>query len=144
MTNYLARMALLGLICMAPAIATAAFIAPRVSAVPGGVVTFRIPGTADRAPTVVFNGRQVMVVRQQDAWLAIVGIGLSIEPGEYSVDVQELGGGERKLPFTVNAKKYSVQKLKVAPGQVNLSAENEARVAEEQKKTRAALESRSP
>ena len=144
MTNYLTRLALLGLLCSASAFAGAAFIAPRVSAVPGGVVTFRIPGPADRVPTVTFNGRQMMVVRQQDAWLAVVGIGLSIEPGEYSVDVQELGGGERKLPFTVKPKTYSVQQLKVAPNQVNLSAEDEARVAEEQKKTRAALESRSP
>ena len=143
MTNYLARLVLLGMLCAAPAFA-GTFIAPRVSAVPGGVVTFKIPGPPDRAPTVVFNGRQVLVVRQQDAWLAIVGIGLSIEPGDYHVDVQELGGGEQKLPFTVKAKAYSTQQLKVAPGQVNLSAEDEARVAEEQKKTRAALESRSP
>ena len=103
MTNYLARLVLLGLLGVGPAVA-GTFIAPRVSAVPGGVVTFRIPGPPDRAPTVVFNERQMLVVRQQDAWLAVVGIGLSIEPGEYHVDVQELGGGERKLPFTVKPK----------------------------------------
>jgi murein DD-endopeptidase MepM/ murein hydrolase activator NlpD len=143
MTNYLARLALLGLLC-APAFAAGTFIAPRVSAVPGGVVTFRIAGPADRAPTVVFNGRQMLVVRQQDAWLAVVGIGLSIEPGEYHVDVQQLGGGEQKLPFTVKAKTYSVQQLKVAPNMVNLSAEDEARVATESKKVREALEGRSP
>jgi murein DD-endopeptidase MepM/ murein hydrolase activator NlpD len=144
MANYFTRTAVLGLLCMAPALAAGAFIAPRASAVPGGVVTFRIPGTAEHAPTVVFNGREVLVVRQPDSWLAIVGIGLSIEPGEYSVVVKEPGVAERKLPFTVKPKTYSVQTLKVAPNQVNLSAEDEARVAEEQKKTRAALESRSP
>jgi murein DD-endopeptidase MepM/ murein hydrolase activator NlpD len=144
MTNYLARLAILGMLCTAPAFAADTFIAPRVSAVPGGVVTFRIPGPPDRVPTVVFNGRQMLVVRQQNDWLAIVGIGLSIEPGEYHVDVQELGGGERKLPFTVKPKTYSVQQLKVAPNMVNLSAEDEARVATESKKVREALESRSP
>ena len=142
MTNYLARLALLGTLLVAPAFAET-FIAPRVSAVPGGVVTFRIPGPPDRAPTVMFNERQVLVVRQQDAWLAIVGIGLGIEPGEYHVDVQG-PGSEQKLAFTVKPKAYSVQQLKVAPGQVNLSAEDEARAAEEHKKTRAALDSRTP
>jgi murein DD-endopeptidase MepM/ murein hydrolase activator NlpD len=140
MTNYLARLALLGMLCAAPAFA-GPFVAPRVSAVPGGVVTFALAGAPDRAPSVVFNDRPVMVIRQQDSWLAILGIGLSIEPGEYHVDV---GGGEKKLPFTVKPKTYSVQQLKVAPSQVNLSPENEERVAGEQKKMRAALDSVSP
>ena len=140
MPNYLARLALLGVLCVSPAFA-GAFVAPRVSGVPGGVVTFKLAGPADRLPAVAFNGRPVMVVRQQDSWLAILGIGLSIEPGEYHVDVLELGGGEQKLPFTVKPKTYSVQQLKVAPGQVNLSPENEARVAKEQEKVRAALDS---
>ena len=140
MTNYLARIALLGALFAAPALADGAFVAPRVSMVPGGVVTFRLAGPPDRVPTVVFNGRPVMVVRQQDSWLAILGLGLSTEPGEYHVDVQELGGGEIKLPFTVKAKTYAVQQLKVPPSQVNLSAEDEARVAAEQEKVRAALD----
>jgi biotin carboxyl carrier protein len=144
MTNYLARIALLAVLCTAPAFADGAFVAPRVSTVPGGVVTFKLAGPPDRLPTVTFNGRPVMVVRQQDSWLAIVGIGLSIEPGDYDVDVLEAGGGERKLPFAVRPKTYSVQQLKVAPGQVNLSAENEARVAREQEKVRAALDGFSP
>ncbi len=141
MSNYLARFALLGVLCTAPAFADSAFVAPRVSTVPGGVVTFKLPGPADRLPTAAFNGRPVMVVRQQNSWLAILGIGLSIEPGEYHVDVQEPGGGDQKLPFTVKPKTYSVQQLKVAPGQVNLSPENEVRVAKEQEKVRAALDS---
>jgi murein DD-endopeptidase MepM/ murein hydrolase activator NlpD len=142
MTNYLARLALLCL-CISPAFADGAFVAPRVSGVPGGVVTFKVAGPADRPPTVVYDGRPAMVVREHDSWLAIVGIGLGIEPGEYHVDVRE-PGGERKLPFTVMAKTYAVQQLKVAPGQVNLTPENEARVATEREKMRTALESFSP
>ncbi|HEU5136715.1 MAG TPA: peptidoglycan DD-metalloendopeptidase family protein [Steroidobacteraceae bacterium] len=140
MTNYLARLALLGLLSVTPAFGET-FIAPRVATVPGGVATFKLPGTPDRVPRVVFDGRQVMVVRHEDSWLAIVGIGLSVEPGEYHVDVQMPGGGEQKLPFTVSDKKYSVQQLKVPPNQVNLSPEDEARVATEQQKVRAALDS---
>jgi murein DD-endopeptidase MepM/ murein hydrolase activator NlpD len=140
MTNYLARLVLVSALCAAPAFGEA-FIAPRVSAVPGGIATFKLAGPADHLPTVAFNGRPVMVVRNQDSWLAILGIGLSIEPGEYHIDVLQLGGGEQKLPFTVKSKAYAVQQLKVPPGQVNLSPEDEARVAQETAKVRAALDS---
>jgi murein DD-endopeptidase MepM/ murein hydrolase activator NlpD len=138
MTNYLARL-VLGLLCTAPAFADA-FIAPRVSVVPGGVVTFLLPGTPDRLPTVAFNGRPVLVVRHQGSWLAILGLGLSIEPGDYHIDVLPKGGSEQKLPFKVSPKKYAVQQLKVPPNQVNLSPEDEARVAKETEKVRAALD----
>ena len=139
MTNYLARLAVLGLLCAAPAFAES-FIAPRVSVVPGGVVTFKLAGAPDQIPTVSFNGRPVMVVRQGDLWLAVLGIGLSIEPGDYQINVQQLGGGEQKLPFTVKPKDYKVQQLKVPPSQVNLSPENEERVKAESAKVRAVLD----
>jgi murein DD-endopeptidase MepM/ murein hydrolase activator NlpD len=140
MANYLARLCLGAVLCAAPALGAGGFIAPRVAAVPGGVATFKLPGSADEIPTVTFNDRAVMVVRQSDAWLAIVGIGLTIEPGEY----QQPGVGEKQLPFTVGAKEYAVQQLKVAPGQVNLSPENEARVKSEGAKVRAVLDGFSP
>jgi len=140
MTNYLARLALLGMLCTAPAFAADTFIAPRVSVVPGGVVTFKLAGAPDQLPAVTFNGRPVMVVRQGSTWLAVLGIGLSIEPGDYHVDVQQLGGGEQKLPFTVKPKAYKVQELKVPPSQVNLSPENEERVKVETAKVRAVLD----
>jgi murein DD-endopeptidase MepM/ murein hydrolase activator NlpD len=140
MTNYLARLALLGMFCATPASAADTFIAPRVSAVPGGIVTFKLAGAPDQVPAVTFDGRQVMVVRQGDIWLAVLGIGLSIEPGDYDVAVRQLGGGEQKLPFTVKPKDYKVQQLKVPPGQVNLSPENEERVKVESAKVRAVLD----
>jgi len=138
MTNYLVKLAVL-LLC-APVFAADTFVAPRVAVVPGGVVTFKLSGAADQLPTVAFNGRPVMVVRQNDVWLAILGIGLSIEPGDYHVDVLQPGAGEQKLPFRVTPKKYATQQLKVPPGQVNLSPEDEARVKRETEKVRAALD----
>jgi len=144
MTNYLARAGLALVFFGTPAFAASAFIAPRVATVPGGVATFKLTGAPDQVPIVTFDGKPVMVVRQGEAWLAIVGIGLAVEPGEYHVDVQQPGGGERQLPFTVSSKNYAVQQLKVAPGQVNLSPENEARVKIESAKVRAALDEFSP
>jgi murein DD-endopeptidase MepM/ murein hydrolase activator NlpD len=144
MTNYLARAGLALVLFGAPAFAASPFIAPRVATVPGGVATFRLAGAPDQMPAVAFDGKPVMVVRQGDAWLAIVGIGLTIEPGEYHVAVQQPGGSERQLPLTVKPKDYAVQQLKVAPGQVNLSPENEARVKTESAKVRAALDAFTP
>jgi murein DD-endopeptidase MepM/ murein hydrolase activator NlpD len=121
------------------ATSTAAVNPPRVSSVPGGVVTFKLPGSAEQRPTVTYDGAPVMVVRDGAAWLAVVGISLDTEPGEQRIEVQQPGRDARKISFKVLPKQYRTQKLKVAPGQVNLSAEDEARVKTEQEKTRAAM-----
>jgi murein DD-endopeptidase MepM/ murein hydrolase activator NlpD len=143
MTNYRARLALVFMAAM-PAFGTTPFIAPRVAAVPGGVVTFALPGAPDERPLVTFGDTPVLVARQATGWLAIVGIGLSLEPGDYQVSVLQPGANPRQIPFKVVPKSYAVQQLKVPPSQVNLSAEDEARVAEEREKVRAALASFSP
>jgi murein DD-endopeptidase MepM/ murein hydrolase activator NlpD len=114
------------------------FVPPRVSRVPGGVVTFKIPGTADERPVATFNEKPVMVVRQGAGWLAIVGIPLDAAPGKLSISVQQPGKDAKPLDFTVAPKKYREQHLKVAASQVNLSPEDEARVIEESKKIYAA------
>jgi murein DD-endopeptidase MepM/ murein hydrolase activator NlpD len=142
MTNYLPAAAA-ALLLAAPAGAQT-FIPPRASAVPGGVVTFRLPGGLGTPPVVRYQDRNVLVARQKDGWLAIVGLGLSTEPGDYQVEVQQPGSDPRQITFKVVDKQYSVQQLKVPPSQVNLSAEDEARVAGEREKVRAALERFSP
>jgi murein DD-endopeptidase MepM/ murein hydrolase activator NlpD len=149
MTNYLPRwLPVPALAAFLFAVSTSShaqpFTAPRVSAVPGGVVTFRLAGTADERPSVSYAGKPVMVVRQQDAWLAIVGISLDTVPGTYQVDVQQPGADPRQLSFAVTPKQYRTQQLKVAPGMVNLSPENEERVARESAKMRVALDSFTP
>ena len=144
MTNYLAALfrctATALLLGTATSPAAQPFIAPRVEAVPGGVVTFKLPGGPAEKPVVSYAGKSVLVAREASGWLAVVGIALDTEPGEYHVTVQQPGADERQIPFKVADKKYSVQQLKVAPGMVNLSPEAEARVARESEKVRAALD----
>src|SRR5688500_5216669 len=147
MTDYLARLALALVAAWAPFAAAAGadtFIAPRVAAVPGGVVTFKLPGAADERPVVTYAGKPVLVARQAANWIAVVGIPLDTEPGEYHLDVQQPGADPRQLQFKVLTKDYAVQQLKVPPSQVNLSPENEARVARETEKVRAALDAFTP
>jgi murein DD-endopeptidase MepM/ murein hydrolase activator NlpD len=145
MTNYLPFLAVLLLSAAAPAPASPQeFMAPRIAAVPGGVVTFRLPGGPDVKPVVTYAGRPVLVAWQQASWVAIVGVPLDTEPGIQHVKVQEPGAGARELAFQVAAKQYAVQQLKVPPNQVNLSPEDEARVARETEKVRGALDAFTP
>lgn len=143
MTNY--RALLLALLLAGPMSSQAAdFVAPQVAPVPGGVVTFQLPGVPNERPVVTFDGRPVLVAWRASGWLAVVGIPLDTEPGTYHVHVEQPGSAPRKLPFTVKPKQYRTQELKVAPGMVNLSPENEERVARESARVRAALESFTP
>ena len=142
MTNYRALIAA-SLLFASVAVAQT-FVAPRESRVPGGVALFKLPGAPDEKPVVSYLDRPVFVVRQATDWLAIVGIPLDTEPGPQKIAVQQPGSDPRDIEFTVVPKAYRTQQLKVAPGQVNLSPENEERVAREQEKMRAVFESFSP
>jgi murein DD-endopeptidase MepM/ murein hydrolase activator NlpD len=143
MPDYLPRMLLAAcLLFVAQTTFASDFIAPRDSRVPGGVATIRIPGTSDERPVVTYSGKSVLVVRQAGEWLAIAGIPLDATPGDTAIEVQQ--PTPRTIPFTISPKEYRTQSLKVAPGQVNLSAEDEARVARESEKVRAALDAFTP
>jgi murein DD-endopeptidase MepM/ murein hydrolase activator NlpD len=146
MTNYRAPFAsaFLAMLALLPAARAELATAPRAAVVPGGVALIRIAGAGDEAPLVTFQDRRVAVVRQSSGWVAIVGLALSLPPGSYSVAVEQPGANPRAIEFTVTDKKYRTQTLKVAPGQVNLAPEDEARVAQEQEKVKAALAGFSP
>ncbi|NER62117.1 M23 family metallopeptidase [Pseudomonas sp. MAFF212428] len=73
--------------------------------VPGGVAVVNL-GPAAQAPSARFDGKPVLVVREQDTWLAIVGLPLTQKPGTAS-----LTEGARTLTFTVGSKKYPEQRI---------------------------------
>lgn len=137
MTNYLRLLPLLAL--LAPFARAETLVLPRAAAVPGGVVQLPIPGSLDDKPVVTYGGAPVLVLKQAAGWVAIVGLNLDTQPGEHSIDVRQPGQDARQISFKVVDKAYRTQRLKVAPGQVNLSPEDEARVAQEQEKVRAAI-----
>ncbi len=73
----------------------------------------------------------VLVVGDPSAWTALVGIGLSTASGNSSISVQQAGAEQRQIDFAVAPKRYAEQRLTVAPGTVDLSAENQARFERE-------------
>ena len=112
---------------------------PRESAVPGGVKLLRLEAAGDIAPRVEADGHRALVVRDGDAWIAVVGIPLSAPVGNMQVEVYA-ASGPHPVVFTVVDKRYLTQSLKVAPGQVNLSAKDLARVNRERAILNGALE----
>lgn len=73
--------------------------------VPGGVAVIDL-GPSAQPLTARFDGKPVLVVKEQNNWLAIVGLPLTQKPGTASV-VQ----GTRTLTFTVGSKKYQEQRI---------------------------------
>lgn len=73
--------------------------------VPGGVAVVDL-GSAAQAPKASYLGKPVLVVKEQNNWLAIVGIPLTVKPG-----AQQISAGTRNLGFTVGNKKYPEQRI---------------------------------
>ncbi|MGC1457662.1 MAG: peptidoglycan DD-metalloendopeptidase family protein [Steroidobacteraceae bacterium] len=113
---------------------------PHSESVPGGVRLIALPGPAAAAPIASFEQHRVMVIRRADKWLAVVGIPLDATPGEAELAVQA-GTAQR---FVVGPKTYTVQRLSVAPSQVDLSPEDARRAARERTRIHAAVATFTP
>ncbi len=133
---------------LAAAAGAADTVLPRASATPGGVVFVDAgPASANDgvAPVVTLDGVRTMVVREGDRWTAVVGLPLSqVAPATVEVAVKARDGSERRVGIDLVDKQYATQRLKVKPGQVNLSSENLARVEAERARIQAALATFSP
>jgi len=108
---------------------------PQASPVPGGVALLPLATAADEpvAPLVSYDGQRVMVLRQVDHWLAVVGIPLTAEPGSAAIVIRRTtNGGAQALAFQIDSKDYPVQRLTVPPSKVELSSKDLQRVTREQ------------
>lgn len=92
--------------------------------VPGGVAVIDL-GTGAQAPTATYQGKPVLVVKEQGTrWLAIVGIPLTVKPG-----TQQVTSGGRTMSFTVGSKKYPEQHITLKnKRQVNPNPEDNKRI----------------
>lgn len=73
--------------------------------VPGGVAVIDL-GASATAPKATYLNRPVLVVKEQNNWLAIVGIPLTVKPG-----TERITSGTKNLPFVVGFKKYPEQHI---------------------------------
>ena len=81
-----------------------------------------------------------MVLRQDDHWLAVVGIPLGTAPGKLQVTVTRREAMPAIVDLAIKQKQYVVQKLSVAPGMVDLSPSDLERVKRERPMLQAAFE----
>jgi murein DD-endopeptidase MepM/ murein hydrolase activator NlpD len=78
--------------------------------VPGGVAVVDL-GSGAQAPTARYQGRSVLVVKEQNSrWLAIVGVPLTVKPGTQQLAIKD-ASGNRTQAFTVGSKKYPEQRI---------------------------------
>jgi len=121
---------------------------PLASLVPGGIALLPIaPNRADHgvAPDVRYDGNRVMVLRQGDHWLAVVGIALDAKPGPASIRIRHAYGAQAgTLRFDILPKQYVVQRLTVKPSQVELSKHDLDRYLREHARLQAALATFAP
>jgi murein DD-endopeptidase MepM/ murein hydrolase activator NlpD len=81
--------------------------------VPGGVAVVDLGAAqqAPKAPKATYDGKSVLVVKEQGVrWLAIVGVPLTVKPGQ-QVLVAKDANGSRNLNFLVGSKKYPEQRI---------------------------------
>ena len=106
---------------------------PDALQVPGGVARLSLGPAATRP--VAFAGQSddipLLVLGDVIEWTALVGIALAAVPGPARISVLTPGGGTRQVSYTISPKRYAEQRLRVAPGTVDLSPEDEARYERE-------------
>ena len=120
----------LAALVVVPVVPARALDLPEQRLVPGGVAVVDL-GAAPQRPRASVGGVPVLVVGETSQWTAVVGIALSAKPGTLELNVRRDGQGDVRLPLTVAPASYAEQRLKVAPGKVDLAAADLARYERE-------------
>ncbi len=98
--------------------------------VPGGVAIVAL-GAQPARPRVFLDDEPILVSGDPGAWTAVVGIRLDAQPGVRELVAEHADGSVARLPLEIAAVRYSEQRLRVAPGKVDLSAKDLARYERE-------------
>jgi len=103
---------LLALFCLLTSIVVSAQTLPQQAAIPGGVVIVPLNVISDSKPVVSYKKRQVMVIKQDQQWLAVVGIPLSAKIGTQKITVKS-GNETSTALFEIEDKAYPTQNITI-------------------------------
>lgn len=104
---------------------------PQQRRVPGGVAVLAL-GASAQAPKVSYNGAPVLVIGDAAEWTAVVGVALGAKPGAAAVLVERSATSlPQRQSFAIEPATYAEQRLKVAPGKVDLTKDDLARYERE-------------
>lgn len=114
---------------------------PQHKAIPGGVAIIPLEKpNKNSVPVVIYNKRRAMVVKENDNWVAVVGIGLTAKTGRHSIKVKSKGDIPYTQHFVVKPKKYKTQHLNIKnKRKVNPNAEDLKRIRANKKEIIGAL-----
>ena len=107
---------------------------------PGGVASVAL-GAAPERPEAWLGDLPLLVTGAPEAWSALVGLALDHQPGALRIRWARPGQAARWAELWVQPHRYAEQRLTVAPGQVDLSAENLARYQREKAHQQAVISS---
>lgn len=85
---------------------------PETLPVPGGIVQINVGNTDQPPPKVYFDQQRVLVTAKANSYIALVGIPLSINPGQHRIQVIK-DGKESVVSFTIVEKDYPAQYLTI-------------------------------
>ena len=112
---------------------------PKQSLVPGGIAIVNFVRN-DKIPVFKFQGKTVLITKQDNTYSAIVGLSLSLKPGEYFIEGR--WGTETALQkkfFKLKSKKYTTQKITIKnKRKVNPYAKDMDRILSEKKRKKKA------
>ena len=83
---------------------------PRVDAVPGGIAVVALDAAGASDPTVTYEHKRVMVLRDHERWQAVVGIPLGTKPGTQHISVRT-GTKRYRVNFEVHDKHYATEHI---------------------------------
>jgi murein DD-endopeptidase MepM/ murein hydrolase activator NlpD len=128
------------LLLLLSALPLAASSLPHHSAVPGGVALIPL-GSSTSAPIARLNGQRVLVTRQGEDWLAVVGLPLNLAAGAIHLEVERHPQITRQqIAINVSDKSYETQHITVTNQRhVEPLQQDLTRIREEQAASRAAF-----
>jgi len=107
--------------------------------VPGGIAIITLPADADPA-TARYRDRRVLVTRNDDNTLAVIGLPLAAEPGRHYLKVKNRQGQTQSIGFQVEDKAYEEQHITITDKRkVNPEKRDMERITRESQQIKTAL-----